>query len=45
MRVILLISKWTYNWKMLFNPDPTKPAQELIFSPKKENLNSSNHKF
>ena len=23
---LLLISKWTYNWKMLFNPDPSKPA-------------------
>ena len=25
------ISKWAYNWKMLFNPDPSKPAQEVIF--------------
>ena len=32
---LLLISKWAYNWKMLFNPDPTKPAQEVIFSKKK----------
>ena len=23
---LLLISKWAYNWKMIFNPDPTKPA-------------------
>ena len=22
-----LISKWSYQWKMLFNPDPKKPAQ------------------
>ena len=21
-----LISKWAFNWKMLFNPDPHKPA-------------------
>ena len=41
---ILLISKWAYNWKMLFNPDPTKPAHEVIFSKKKDNSNSSNHK-
>ena len=41
---LLLISKWAFNWKMLFNPDPTKPAQEVIFSKKKENSNSSNHK-
>ena len=26
-----LISKWTFNRKMLFNPDPTKPAQEVLF--------------
>ena len=33
---LLLISKWAYNWKMLFNPDPTKPAQEVIFSKKRQ---------
>ena len=33
---LYLISKWAYNWKMLFNPDPSKPAQEMIFSRKKE---------
>ena len=39
----LLISIWAFNWKMLFNPDPTKPAQEGIFSKKKQkNSNSSN---
>ena len=32
---LLLISKWAYNWKMLFNPDPTKSAHEVIFSKKK----------
>ena len=30
---------------MLFNSDPSKPAQEVLFSKKKENSNSSNHKF
>ena len=30
------ISKWTYNWKMFFNPDPSKPAQEVVFSRKKK---------
>ena len=34
-----LISKWTFNWKMLFNPDPTKPAQEVLFSRKKKTQN------
>ena len=34
-----LISEWAFNWKMLFNPDPTKPAQEVLFSRKKKTLN------
>ena len=33
---LLLISKWAFNWKMLFNPDPNKPAQEVLFSKKKK---------
>ena len=31
-----LISRWAYDWKMLFNSDPKKPAQEVIFSRKKQ---------
>ena len=31
---LLQISKWAYNWKMLFNPDPNKPAQEVLISRK-----------
>ena len=31
-----LISKWGYQWKILFNPDPKKPAQEVLFSRKKQ---------
>ena len=31
-----LISRWAYDWEMLFNPAPKKPAQELIFSRKKQ---------
>ena len=34
---LLLISRWAYNWKMLFNLDPAKPAQEVLFSRKKQN--------
>ena len=30
------ISKWACDWKMLFNPDPCKPAQEVAFSRKKK---------
>ena len=29
------ISKWAFNWKMLFNPNPSKPGQEVLFSRKK----------
>ena len=28
------ITKWAYQWKMIFNPDLTKQAQEVIFSRK-----------
>ena len=27
---LMLISKWAYNWKMLFTPDPSKPVQEVL---------------
>ena len=37
-----LISKWAYDWKMLFNPDPKKPAQEVIFSRKRDFQNHPN---
>ena len=33
---LFLISRWAYNWKMLFNPDPSKSAQEVILSRKKQ---------
>ena len=29
-----LISQWAYQWKMSFNPDPTKQAVEVVFSRK-----------
>ena len=38
------ISKWAFNWKMLFNPDPSKPAQEVLFSRKKAISKSPNNK-
>ena len=28
------VSLWAYKWKMSFNPDPSKQAQEVIFSRK-----------
>ena len=30
-----LISKWAFQWKMSFNPDPTKAAEEILFSCKR----------
>ena len=35
-----LITEWAYQWKMSFNPDPNKPAVEVLFSQK---LNSPDH--
>ena len=29
------IATWAYQWKMSFNPDLSKPAEELLFSSKK----------
>ena len=37
-----LISKWAFNWKMLFNPHTNKPAQEVLFSRKKKTQNHPN---
>ena len=28
--------QWAFNWKMLFNPDSSKLAQEVLFSRKKK---------
>ena len=33
-----LIRQWAYQWKMLFNPDSTKQATEVRFSPKHDNV-------
>ena len=33
------ISNWVYQWKMSFNPDPFKQAQEVIFSRKMTKTN------
>ena len=34
------IKNWAYQWKMAFNPDPSKQATEVIFSHK---INKVNH--
>ena len=33
------INEWALQWKMSFNPDPTKQAQEIIFSRKTSQRN------
>ena len=33
-----MIHNWAFQWKMNFNPDPTKQAQEVIFSRKTKKL-------
>ena len=33
---LMLISKSAFNWKMLFNPDPSKPVLEVLSSSKKQ---------
>ena len=33
------ISDWAYKWKMIFNPDLSKQAQEVIFSRKTNKIN------
>ena len=33
-RSTLITNKWAFQWKMQFNPDPNKQAQELYFSKK-----------
>ena len=29
-----MITEWAYQWKMSFNPDPSKQAEEILFSQK-----------
>ena len=31
-----VINDWAKQWKMSFNPDPTKPAEEILFSRKRK---------
>ena len=33
-RDLILIKNWGFQWKMDFNPDPTKPAKSILFSRK-----------
>ena len=33
-----LIEKWAHQWKMQFNPEPTKQAVEVLFTQKKQSV-------
>ena len=35
---LMKISNWAIQWKMRFNPDPNKQAQEVIFSRKSNKI-------
>ena len=39
------ICEWAFQWKMMFNPDPNKQAQEVIFSQKIKKTHSSSSGF
>ena len=39
------ISEWAYKWKMIFNPDISKQAQEVIFSRKNVEINHKHISF
>ena len=35
---LISINNWAHQWKMAFNPDPTKQATEILFSRKKKSI-------
>ena len=39
------INKWALQWKISFNPDPTKMVQEVLFSRKKSKVIHPSHIF
>ena len=39
------INDWATQWKISFNPNPSKQAQEVIFSRKRQNLNHNSIYF
>ena len=38
---LLEVSKWSYQWKMIFNPDINKQAVEMYFSNRSKQTNIS----
>ena len=39
------INKWAFQWKMSFNPDPSKQVQEIIFSRKTNKISHPSLRF
>ena len=39
------INKWAFQWKMSFNPDPSKQVQEIIFSRKTKKISHPSLRF
>ena len=39
------IDKWPFQWKMTFNPDPGKQAQEIIFRRKTKKISHPSLRF
>ena len=37
-KILDKVNNWAYQWKMSFNPDSSKKAQEVIFSRKVNNV-------
>ena len=42
---LLKISQWAYKWKMIFNPDVSKQAQEVVLFPKEITTNHATFNF
>ena len=42
---LMKISNWAFQWKMSFNPDPSKQAQEVIFSRKHQKVSHTSIYF
>ena len=42
---LVKINNWAYQWKMSLDPDPSKQAQEVIFSRETKKINHSTLTF
>ena len=42
---LCVIQRWAYQWRMVFNPDSTKQANQVLFSCKKKHPKNHPHLF